>query len=186
MPRDELLNRLSRIYAAIDSVFEGDLTKVPPLIVEDEKRVMVYQDFMGGLTDAEIENLAQSVIANIASFRDHLRRWAVRNARDKNRADQAISESFALQVITDLWNADKHGPQRNGGHSGKAPKLVEVNRVLRLSVGGKQGSSVGVAFGPSGPKVVGSGSAAVVVTGQVVDSEGAVIVTTSTIWKSRP
>lgn len=175
MPRDELLHRLNRIYAAIDAVFEGDLTRFPPKLFEDEKHFGMYQDFMGGLSDADIENLAQSVIANIASFGNHLRRWAVRNGHDRNRVDETISKSLALQVITDLWDAEKHGPPRDGGHSGKTPKLVGVRRTLSLRVGGEQGSAVGVSFGPSGPKVSGSGSAAVIVKGEVLDYEGTVI-----------
>lgn len=176
MPGDELLNRLGRIYAAIDSVYEDDLTKFPPLVLEDEDRVVMHQDFKGGLSDADIENLAQSLIANIASFRDHLRAWAVHNGHDKNRVDQAISASFALQVITDLWNAEKHGSPRDKGRSGKAPKLVEVNSVLRFNIGGEHGSaSVVILASPGAPTMTSSGSAAVVVTGKVVDFDGAKI-----------
>ena len=179
MPGDELLNRLSRIYAAIDSVFEDDLTKFPPTVVEDENRVVIRQDFKGGLSDAEIENLAQSVIANIASFRNHLRIWAARNDHDRNRVDQAFSESLALQVITDLWNAFNHsGPPRNRGYSAKAPRLLEVNRVFRFS-GGDGPRSVVVLSSPGAlpptMSVSSSGSTGIVITGKVVGSDGAFI-----------
>ena len=179
MPRDDLLQRLSLIYTAIDLVFEADLTKFPPTVIEDEDRVVMRQDFRGGRSDAEIENLARSVIANIASFRNHLRRWAAQNDRDQNRVDQAFSESFPLQVITDLWNAFNHsGPPRDGGHSGKAPKLVDVNPLFRWS-GGEAPRSVVVLSSPGAPaptmSVSSSGSTGVVITGKVVDSDGAFI-----------
>lgn len=170
---DELTPRLGRIYAAIDAVFEGDLTRFPPRLFRNERHFVGYQDFMGGLSDAQIENLAHSVIANIASFGNHLRRWAARNGHDRSRVDQTISSSLALQIITDLWGAEKHGPPRDGGYSGKAPKLVGVKRTLTLRAG--PGATVGVSFGPSGPKVLGSGTAAVIVSGDVLDSEGTVI-----------
>lgn len=176
MSLDDVLARLHRLYAAIDDALEGDLTKFPRQIFQDEKHFAMYQDFVGGVTPAGLSNLAHSVIHNVANLRDHLRRWAANNGHNPSRIDQAISHSVPLQIITDLSNNDKHGyPPRNGGHSGKAPKLEGVNRVLRLTIAG-QGSSVGVTFTPLGPKQVsGSVSTEVIVTGQVVDAHGTII-----------
>ena len=176
MSRDDVLARLHRIYAAIDAVLEDDLTKFLPHIFLDEKHFAMYQDFVGGLTPAELLNLAHSVVHNIANLRDHLRRWAAKNGHNPSRIDQAISHSVPLQIITDLSNNDKHGYPRNAGHSGKAPQLAEIRRVLRLTTAAEAGSSVMVILTPSGPKQVsGSGSTNVAVSGQVVDAYGTVI-----------
>lgn len=167
---DDILARLHRIYAAIDAALEGDLTKFLPQIFQDEKHFAMYQDFVGGLTPAELSNLAHSVIHNVANLRDHLRRWAANNGHNPSRIDQAISHSVPLQIITDLSDNDKHGyPRRDDGYSGKAPKLAEIRRVLRLT-------NAGVILTPLGPKQVsGSGSTNVIVTGQVVDKHGTII-----------
>jgi hypothetical protein len=177
MSGDDILARLHRIYAAIDAVLESDLTKFPPHIFQDETHFAMYQDFIGGLTPAELTNLAYSVIHNVANLRDHLRRWAVKNGHNPSRIDQAISRSMPLQIITDLSNNDKHGyPPRNAGHSGKAPQLTEIQRVLCLTTAAEAGSSVRVILTSSGPKQVsGSGSTSVAITGQVVDAHGTVI-----------
>jgi hypothetical protein len=177
MSKDEVLERLHRIYAALDGFVEGDLSKFPPKVLADERGFAMYQDFLGGLSPAQLSNLAHSVIHNVANLQNHVRRWAAKNGKDPNRIDQTGSGSAALQIIKDLSNNDKHGyPPRNGGHSGKVPKLVEVRRVLRLTTAAEAGSSVAVILTPAGPKQLsGTGSTAVIVTGQVVDPSGAVI-----------
>ena len=58
MAKDELVERLHRIYAALDDAVEGDLAQFPPKVIADEKRFSVYQDFLGGLSDAQISNFA--------------------------------------------------------------------------------------------------------------------------------
>jgi len=199
---DEVLARLSRIYAAIEATLEGDLTNFLPQIVQNEAHFAMHQDFVGGLTPAELSNLAHSVIHNVASLRDHLRGWARESGHDLSRIDETIKSCPPLQIIMDLWDNDKHGgSRRDGGYSGKAPKIEKVERVLRLATGAgsaldvaavstrgsarpsvsmtgpaESGSSVAVSFTPQGPRQVsGSGSAHVIVTGQVVDARGTVI-----------
>ena len=178
MRNDEVLDRLHRIYAALNETVEGDLSKFPPKVVSDEHGFAMYQDFLGGLNPAQLSNLAHSVIHNIANLYDHLRRWMDRNSQDPKLVDQIVSRSTSLQLIRDLSNNDKHGyPPRNGGYSGKAPKLVEVNRVLKLTTGIAAGASIMVVFTPQGPKQTasGGGGSSVVVTGTVVDANGGVL-----------
>lgn len=176
MSRDELLERMHRIYAALDETIEGDLSKFPPKVIDDEKGFAIYQDFLGGLSASQVSNLAHGLVHNIANFHDHLKRWARKNGQDPKRIDQVIAASPPLQIVKDLSNNDKHGyPPRDGGHSGKAPKLAEVNRVMRLTTGSKAGSSVGVVLTRGGLKQIGDGSSAVLITGQVVDAGGAAL-----------
>jgi hypothetical protein len=176
MAKDELLYRLHRLYAAVETAVEGDLSKFPPKVIADEHQFGIYQDFLGGLTEPQLSNLAHTIIHNIANLRNHLRRWAGKNGRDPKDVDKTIAGSAALQIIIDLSNNDKHGyPPRDGGHSKKSPKLAEVKRVLKISTGPGPGSSVAIVLTPSGPKqtTCGGGSAQVIVTGRVVDGNGA-------------
>jgi len=177
MTEDELLDRLCRIYASIKGSIEFDMAKLPARIIKAEHTVAFVQDFAGGQSEHEIANLAHTLIHNIASLQDHLRRWAATNGKDKTKVDEIFDNSPELQLITDLWNNDKHGyPPRDGGQSGKAPKLVYVRRQMRLKTKPTAGSFVAMTFGPRGvPKITGDGSANAVVTGDVVDRNGVLI-----------
>ena len=170
---NELIHRIRRIYAAISAAEEADFSKLKATIIKTDKHIAFYQDFRGGLSNEELSNLAHSVIHNIANLRDHLRRWAARNGRDRNKVDEAVNRSLALQIIKDLSNNDKHGyPPRGGGHSGQSPRLVGVERVFRLITKPESGSYVTMTLGHDGaPKVSGSGSAKAVITGDVVDED---------------
>jgi hypothetical protein len=176
MTGDELTFRVRRIYAAIDAVQEFDLAKVPARVISTPHVYEVMQDFRGGMSEEEIANSAYTLIHNIANLRDHLRRWAARNWKDKEKVDATFAASLELRIIQDLSNNDKHGPARDGGNSGLAPQLKEINRLMRLATKGVQGSCAGFFLDPSGkPNVLGDGSASVVITGQVVDKDGKVL-----------
>ena len=121
----ELLQRVHRIYSAIRAVEETNPNKLKATTITTDKIVAVFQDFRGGLTNAELSNLAYTLIHNIANLRDHLRKWAVQNEKDKEKVDEAFTQSLELKIIQDLSDNDKHGyPPRNGkGESGKCPQL---------------------------------------------------------------
>jgi hypothetical protein len=173
MAADEITERIRRIYAAIDAVQELDLGKVPATVISTPRLHGVMQDFRGGLSDEQIANSAYTLIHNIANLRDHLRRWAARNGKDKAKVDSTFAGSLELRILQDLSNSDKHGPPRDDGNSGLAPKLQDVNRVLRLATRPMEGSQVVFVLGPGGkPSMGGDGSASVVITGQVVDKDG--------------
>jgi len=175
MANDELLNRIDRIYASVDATQEFDMTKLPGIVWQQQGGVGFYQDFRGGLSQAEIQNIAYSLIHNIANLKDHLRRWARQNGTDPATIDQAIGASNALNIIIDLSNNDKHGyPPRDGGYSGVAPQVSGINRVMRLSTGVEAGSSIAMTFNADGtPKIVSrGGSAKAVITGTVIDKDG--------------
>ena len=134
----------------------------------------VMQDFSGGLPAESLSNLAHSLIHNIANLADHLKKWARKNEKDKNLVDDAIKSSFELQVLLDLSNNDKHGyPPRDGGHSGRAPRLLNPRRVMRLTTGAGKGSAVMMTLARDGQPVIrGSGSGKAIVSGEVVDGDG--------------
>jgi len=175
MSKDELVERLHRIYAAVNETVEGDLAKFPPKVISDEKGFLIYQDFLGGLSNPQISNLAYGLAHNIANLHDHLKRWARRNGHDPKRVDHAFENSEDLKVLKDLSNNDKHGYPPRGGHSGKSPQLVDLSRIFRASTQAKPGSFVGITLTSSGPKQIGDGTSLVIITGKIVDGNGAVV-----------
>lgn len=170
---DVILQRISRLYAAIGAIEEHDLNKLKATVIQTDKIRAVFQDFRAGFSDDELWNQAHSLIHNIANLRDHLRRWASHHGQDKNKVDQTVDKCLELQIIKDLSNNDKHGyPPRDGGHSGRRPQLVEIDRVMRLQTQEKDGSVALITFGTGGvPRFIGDGTAKAVVTGDVVDND---------------
>ena len=168
--------RLRRIYQAISDAEEEDMSKLPGEVYSGDV-VGVSQDFSAGVSEETFANLAHAMIHNISNLADHLRRWAKKNGKDKTRVDEALKASFELRVLLDLSNNDKHGyPPRDGGHSGRLPRLLNPRRILRLTTGAVKGSGVSMTLGKAGEPVIrGSGSAKAIVTGEIVDGDGEAI-----------
>ncbi|MCK4791002.1 MAG: hypothetical protein KAV87_45135 [Desulfobacteraceae bacterium] len=169
----KLLQRIRRIYSSIGAVEETDPNKLKAAVIATDEITGVFQDFRGGLTDYELSNLAHMLIHNIANLRDHLRKWAVQNGKDKEKVDRAFAQSLELKIIQDLSDNDKHGyPPRNGSRSGKYPQLIDINRVMQLKTQAKKGSTIGMTLGAGGaPKFFGDGTAKAIITGDVVDNK---------------
>ena len=183
MTQDDLLNRLSRIYAALDEVVESDLTQFVPQVTRVGDTVILFNDFAGGLSEHQIQNVAQSVIANIASLADHLKRWARINKKNADCVNDLLRQSVDLQILTDLWNNDKHGYSANkdGRKSNRprihhAPILKKVKRTFRMTTRSEKGSKMIFSLDAQGrPVVSGDGTGGVIITGEVVDSDGSYI-----------
>ena len=170
---DAILQRISRIYAAIGAIEEEDPNKLKGTVIQSDKIKAIFQDFRSGFSDDELSNQAHTVIHNIANLRDHLRRWAAHNGQDKTKVDQTVNDSLELRIIRDLSNNDKHGyPPRDGGHSGKSPQLTGINRVMQLQTQARKGSMIGMTVRADGiPRFIGDGTAKAVVTADVVDND---------------
>lgn len=93
----ELLNRIRRIHAAVAAAEETDPKKLRATVIETYKMTAMFQDFRGGLTDAQLANQAHSVIQNLANLRDHLTKWAARKSKDKEKVDDALRQPGALK-----------------------------------------------------------------------------------------
>ena len=169
---DSILERISRIYASIDTSEEYDPNKLKATFIQTKKHVDMLQDFRSGLSDAELSNQAHSLINNIAHLHYNLSRWAAHNGQDKTKVDQTVDNCLELQIIMDLSNNEKHGyPPRHGGRSGRCPKLIEITRVMKLQTQAKKGSKIAMILGADGvPKIIGDGTAKAVVDGDVVDN----------------
>lgn len=170
---DAILQRISRIYAAIGDIEEDDPNKLRATVVQTDKIKAIFQDFRGGLSDYDLSNCAHTVIHNIADLRNHLIRWATHNGHDKTKVDQTVDNSLNIQIVIDLSNNDKHGyPPRDGGHSGKCPQVVNITRVMKLQPQTKKGSTIRMTLGAGGAtKCFGDGTAKAIITGDVVDND---------------
>ena len=167
----EIGARIRRLYAALGELKELDLSVFEPQVQDDGQNLVLRQDFRGGLTQEQIENFAHSAIHNLSNLLDHTRRWARKNGKQLSELDAMVERSFELRVIMDLSNVDKHGGEsRDGGYSKVAPRLVHVDRLLRAHTVG-----IGLEFTPTGPKTNIQGDGVVVVSGQIVDRNGAFI-----------
>ena len=105
---DDLAGRLERIYSAIGATMEEDPEKFAMKVYRGDRSLLMVSNFRGDTTDAELENAACLVIHNIACLRNHIKRWADNRGRDTNKVIEAIRQSRALAIVTDLWNTDKH------------------------------------------------------------------------------
>ena len=174
MPSDELTLRIQRIYEAIDAVVETDMSKLKPKIIKDGKRIGVYQDFTGGRSDAEVENNAHILIYNVANLKDHLRKWADNNGKDKGKVNAAFRSSQALKIIKDLSNNDRHGydPSKKG-NSRKSPRIEKISTVMQMTTKSEKGSVMSLKLDQQGrPVITGSGNAKVIITGDILDRNG--------------
>jgi hypothetical protein len=177
MKLENLLLKIERMYAAVGSATEPDLSKFPPTLEVTQQWVAVHQDFNQGLDRAQLENKAFQVIRSIADMKDHLRAVARRLQRDPDEVEQAINASLQLQLMIDLANYDKHG-----GHaapakqrSKRSPRLANVRGALQITAKAGEigpGGMFGFRMTPQGAQPFGGGRAAVVITGEIIDANG--------------
>ncbi|MFC2059462.1 hypothetical protein ACFLTS_07525 [Chloroflexota bacterium] len=177
MGTDDLIFRVRRIYSAVGAVEEADISKFVAQEINDGRKRGFYQDWSGGKSKEELTNTAWSLISNIANLEAHLKKWTDDNGLDKTKVDAALNNSQALKIIKDLHNKEKHPyPPRKGGYSGLSPRVGEINSTLQLTVGGSgKPSAVSVIISPQGiPKKSesGSGTAKVVISGDIFDGDG--------------
>jgi len=171
MVNDDLISRLQRLYAAIGATEETDISKFVPQMTNKGNRICFYQDWSGGLSNAERANYINSLISNIASLEYHLYRWADDSGHDKTKVRTAFNRSQALKIIHDLWNNDKHGynPERRG-HSGKSPRVERITSFMQMTTKPEKGSFVRLTFNCQGaPRIAGTGTAKVIITGDILD-----------------
>jgi len=172
MANDGLVFKIQRLFASIGEVSETDMSKFCPKISRDAKSVGIYQDWSGNLSEAKRMNYLHSLVSNIASLEYYLYKWADQNGHDKSIVNNTFKNSKALQIIHDLWNTEKHANSSIKSKSGLFPVLKETNSYMKLTTKAEKGSSVGLTFKANGiPKVIGNGSAEVVISGSVVNRE---------------
>ncbi len=168
---DYMEKELDLLYAAVRATMERSIHTVPPKIYRSEKGFLMHQDFRGDRSDADLENEIHLLIHNIASLRDHLRRYAREGAKGVERVDDTIKRSRDLQIIIDLWNTKKHSkPDRSGGYSRLQPRLENAKATMRLTA--KSGHAAFYTAPPGGPQQATPGATRVITTADVVDRSG--------------
>lgn len=170
MDGSDLVGRLERVYASLEAAMEADLALFKPKVVVNEKELAIYQDFVGDLSEADVQNAAFGLIHNIANLRDNVSRWAEDNSQSFD-GGTFIAQHLSLCLIQDLSNADKHGfPLKRKRWSGRSPLITDLRQVMRIVTPGDGGVTV-VTFTTQGPKLAGQGKAYVAITGRIVDGE---------------
>ena len=174
MMHDDLISRVQRLHAAIGATEETDITRFMPTVTSDGKRVCFYQDWRGGRSDAELANTIHISIYNIANLKDLLRKWAVQNGRAATKVDDAFKNSLALRIIKDLSNNDRHGyDPRKPGNSARSPRVDNITTVMQMTTTPEKGSFVSLTLNRHGvPRMAGSGTAKVIITGDILDRDG--------------
>ena len=176
MINDDLLLSTQCLYASIQATIEADITKFKPTILTAKNRIGFYQDWSGNLSGADRINYVKSIVDNIASFEYQLNKWASHNGYDINIVKNTFNNSKALQIIHDLWNTYKHAGSKRNSKSGLWPILKDIDSSLQLATKPKKGSSIGLTFNADGtPKILGNGTARVVISADVLDKEGNII-----------
>jgi len=168
---DDLIFRVQRLYAAIEETVETDISKFMPTVTSDGKRVCFYYDWRSGRSDAELANSIHILIYNIANLRDPLKKWAKQNGKAMAKVDDAIKNSLALRIIKDLSDIDRHvhDPKKRG-HSRKSPRVDGITTVMQMTTNPEKGSVVSLTFNRQRvPRVAGSGTAKVIITGDILD-----------------
>lgn len=92
--------------------------------VVDGKVTFSY-DMQRDANSAQLENEIQSLIANIASIKDHLSNWCVTNG-GTFKGDQLINSDLDVAIIHDLWNLDKHAKLSKASRSGHDPRIQNI------------------------------------------------------------
>jgi hypothetical protein len=99
MDTGQIVGKIARLRAAIGMAADPDFQKFKPTMVRTKDRVGFVYNFSGGLTQAQIENLAWDVIRAISDLKDHLRKWAHANGRSKDAVDDAVKSSRELSIV---------------------------------------------------------------------------------------
>jgi len=170
---DEFQLRIARMYTAIGATVEEDVSHVD-IQFKPQPGGALAADFRGGMSDAEIANLAWSAIHNIATFSAHCLKWARGNNISEDDVKAVADGSKALLRIRDLHNVEKH-PDAAPNKSGDSPMLVDLCRPLEMIFGGSQ-PRVSLVLSQTG-KVSVEGNARVVIHGRIINSKTGAFVT---------
>lgn len=175
---DQLLLRVRQMRAALASLSTDDLSVVPTLHTVTEDGFKWTFDVGASLSDAEIHNAADLLVANIASMKDHLKKWC----KQKNvpfTGDTLLNTHQAAAVVHDLWNARKHAGLDQPPRSGRKPEFRDLRRVMSLSTGTQAGGFAVTTFDPQTGRLIaqtgGGGQVEVCIVGNVVDENGGVL-----------
>jgi hypothetical protein len=85
------------------------------------------------LSRSDLENYLYAAIYNVATMKERLKAWVRKLGKDDRTVEAVVDGSPALQIILDLYNADKHQYPAHTKHSGKDPRFGDVGQAWRLA-----------------------------------------------------
>jgi plasmid stabilization system protein ParE len=113
-----LARRLRQVHSALGDLSDADLGSVETRVSEIDGAQLWTTDFSGHFDDAKLHNAAEQLIANIASIKDHLKKWCAANGSAFD-AESVLNNKDAAAAVHDLWNSQKHGGLTKPPRSGK-------------------------------------------------------------------
>lgn len=126
----DLNGRLKRVRAAFGVVEKKviDPNSLLKQTIDTPTMQGWFLDLDNGKSQEDHENEAHSLIANIASLKDHFKEWCTAKGKSFS-GDALINSNLSVAIIHDLWNADKHG-KLGKSRSGHYPVLTNVSKYI--------------------------------------------------------
>ena len=134
MDFNDITSRLERIYVSVKSKIDYDLEKNINIKTESQANSYSLMGTFDKGSIAEKENKILIIIHNLANLKDHLKQIMQSKGGDKQKIEDEIDASPALQIIIDLANSEKHTYPTRSNRSGLNPKLDEIHSFMSLSV----------------------------------------------------
>lgn len=160
--------RLARLYSSMKVAINPDLSTLNVKVVPNGLTMRPGE----GYSQADLENMAHALIANIATLCDHSKIYC----RDNNinfDPQKFINANRDVAIVHDLWNTDKHVELDRPPRSGFRPKITDLRRVLSLT-GGATGVQVSISSDGNVQLSEGAGATASIF-GVVVDENGGML-----------
>jgi hypothetical protein len=167
--------KCEQALTALGQLAEKDFSKAIVRREETHFRRSFFVSFSDGVSQSELQNSVTLLVANIASLKDHLKKWCNANGSNFN-AETVLNTCREAALIHDLWNSDKHGGLDRAPRSGVTPQITDLRKALRLTSGTTAGSGAFFTMDPRTGEMqvggTGGGSATHTVTARIVDEHG--------------
>lgn len=121
--------KLKRLYEGRKLIFDQEIPEIEMKHIIGTTNRVSYDNLM---PEESIANFIYLHIANIASLKDHLKKWC-QQSRLKFKGDKLINNNKDVAIIHDLWNIDKHYNLDRESRSGLHPFLLNISRSLYVS-----------------------------------------------------
>jgi hypothetical protein len=171
---NDLGKRIELMYTALGATIDRNPDHLDAKVwtSQDGRLRTLFYDSRDGRSDLQLEKEIQSVIHNVASLRDHAKVWLKCRGREATIVEDTIRASRALQIITDLWNTDKHKELDRPPWSGMRPQLRNIHCTTPIT--GRGGTGVWHTWSPATGKHSTNApeSIARVIDADVVDEQG--------------
>lgn len=180
MTLEDLDRRIRQMHASLDETASEDLSSVRVRPVAEGKPWpggpegwVIIADLDGDMDDAQLLNVAEKLVENIARLRDHLKVWCIQSALPFD-GDAVINNNRSVALVHDLWNTQKHAELSRPTRSGiKKPQLVRVAKAMRVTQGPTESTHFRLPLDGSPMfRVSGPGRGELILDGEIQDENG--------------